>query len=124
MPLVPGGSVTLSDGAQGSSWTELLHLNGAEAMATYTGDAHPVIGAGSPAVTRRILPGGGRVHYLSTRLAGASSYLFVINHGRATATVPAEGTNLLGSRPVTGTLTLAAGDVAVVRESRTDGDAS
>ena len=156
VPLVPGGSVTLSDGAQGSSWTELLHLNGAEAMATYTGDAHPVIGAGSPAVTRRILPGGGRVHYLSTRLAGAdlrsfaarvlaeahvptagfdgvevvrrragsSSYLFVINHGRATATVPAEGTNLLGSRPVTGTLTLAAGDVAVVRESRTDGDAS
>ena len=155
VPLPQGAQVTLSDGSTGSSWTELLHLRGAEAVTTYTGDAHPVIGSGSPAVTRRILPGGGRVHYLSTRLEGAAlrgvvarvlaeasveapgfdgvevvrrraaagTYLFVINHGSSPATVRAAGMDLLTGLAVRSAVTVAAGDVAVVREEPIAGSA-
>lgn len=72
IPLPAGRLVTLSDGSAGSSWTEVLHLGEADAVASYTADAHPVIGPGAPAITRRSLPGGGRVHYLSTRLDDAA----------------------------------------------------
>jgi beta-galactosidase len=42
--------------------------------------------------------------------------LFAFNHGDAMVTLPAAGVDLLSGREVTGTLALAAGDVAVVRE--------
>jgi beta-galactosidase len=44
------------------------------------------------------------------------SWLFAFNHGDAMVTLPAAGVDLLSGREVTGTLALAAGDVAVVRE--------
>lgn len=69
VPLRDGERVTLSDGSTAEAWTERLHLSDATAVCAYTDDAHPVVGPGSPAITERPLPGGGRVHYLSTRLA-------------------------------------------------------
>lgn len=71
VPLREGESVTLSDGSIGSSWTEIVQVIDAEVIAAYSDDAHPVIGTGSPAITRRIV-GTGSAHYFSTRLEGAS----------------------------------------------------
>ncbi|MGL3149499.1 beta-galactosidase [Microbacterium sp. A82] len=66
VPLRSDDSVTLSDGTRAESWTEVVHLDGAEAVVTYTDDAHPVIPSGSPAFTRNRF-GTGLAHYLSTR---------------------------------------------------------
>lgn len=66
IPLRPDDTVTLSDGTRAGSWTEVVHLDGAEAVITYTEDAHPVIAPGSPAFTRNDF-GTGVAHYLSTR---------------------------------------------------------
>lgn len=71
VPLRPSESVTLSDGTVGSSWTEILQALDAAVIASYTADAHPVIGSGAPAITRREV-GKGVVHYISTRLDGES----------------------------------------------------
>lgn len=71
VPLRVGESVTLSDGTLGTAWTEIVHAVDADVVAAYTDDAHPAIGAGAPAITRRVA-GRGVVHYLSTRLEGAS----------------------------------------------------
>ena len=71
VPLPDGAVLTLSDGSTAGSWSELVHLVGARAVALYTADAHPVIGAGSPAITRHAVDGG-VVHYLSTRLDDAA----------------------------------------------------
>ncbi|NUT31208.1 MAG: beta-galactosidase, partial [Streptomyces sp.] len=51
-----------------------------------------------------------------------ADYLFVINHsGRdAEVTVPADATELLTGKPANGSVTVPAGDVAVVREPRGD----
>ncbi len=59
-PLRAGETVRLDDGSRGSLWSELLHPDGAEVVASYQDG--PV--AGGPAVTRR-----GRAWYVSTRLA-------------------------------------------------------
>lgn len=67
VPLREEATLTLSDGSMAGRWSEKLHLRGAEVVATYTSDAHPAIGDGSPAVTRHAL-GSGTAHYLSTRL--------------------------------------------------------
>lgn len=66
VPLRADDVVTLSDGTRAGSWTEVVHLDSAEAVVTYTGDAHPVIASGSPAFTRNRY-GAGLAHYLSTR---------------------------------------------------------
>jgi beta-galactosidase len=55
------------------------------------------------------------------RAAAAGSYLFVINHTDADASVAADGVELLTGAQVTGKLTVAAGDVAVVREAAVGG---
>lgn len=70
VPLAADERVTLDDGSRAEAWTELVHLRGAEAVARYGEDAHPVIPPGSPAVARHA-HGSGVAHYLSTRL-GAS----------------------------------------------------
>jgi beta-galactosidase len=50
------------------------------------------------------------------RSNGSQSWLFVINHSAVEARVPARGVELIGNVPVTGTLVVSAGGVAVVRE--------
>lgn len=51
------------------------------------------------------------------RVSAETSWLFVINHGDAPATVPAFGVDLLTGDRVGGELSLAAGAVAVIREA-------
>lgn len=71
VPLRGDATLTLSDGSTAGRWSERIRLRGAEAVATYTSDAHPVVGDGGPAVTRHRL-GTGTAHYLSTRLTPGS----------------------------------------------------
>jgi beta-galactosidase len=138
--------VALTDGGTGRIWTELLHLDGAEAVTSYVDGPLP----GSPAVTRHQF-GGGIAHYVTTVLDAPSttrlldelcreagvrgptiaetgvetvrrrhanaSYLFVINHTEREVEMPTAGTDLLTGRAVTGAVTVPAGGVAVVRES-------
>ncbi|HEU4534508.1 MAG TPA: beta-galactosidase trimerization domain-containing protein, partial [Polyangiaceae bacterium] len=128
------------------TWTEHLHLAGAQAVATYRDGPLP----GVPAVTRRPFPGGA-AWYLATRLdddalgavvdraladAGVRpaapappgvelvrrrgegrSFLFAINHGAEPASIAVRGHDLVADAPVDGALVLAPGAVAVVRES-------
>ncbi|MFF0078733.1 beta-galactosidase [Streptomyces canus] len=65
-PLRRDERITLSDGTQGTAWSESLHAEGAETLATYT---HGML-ADSPAVTRNAF-GTGHGWYLSTRLDDA-----------------------------------------------------
>jgi beta-galactosidase len=145
-PLLPTDVVALTDGGTGRIWTELLHLDGAEAVTSYVDGPLP----GSPAVTRHQF-GGGIAHYVTTVLDAPSttrlldelcreagvrgptiaetgvetvrrrhanaSYLFVINHTEREVEMPTAGTDLLTGRAVTGAVTVPAGGVAVVRES-------
>jgi beta-galactosidase len=144
-PLHPEQTVTLSDGAQGSLWSEMLRTESAQLLTSYTDG--PV--AGAPATTVNQF-GAGRAYYLSTRLDsdslgevlrsvcadagvvapaqvpegvevvrrhdGENGYLFVINHTETEIEVDAAGTELLTGTVVSG-LVVSAGSVAVVRES-------
>ncbi|MFE2218992.1 beta-galactosidase [Streptomyces canus] len=65
-PLRRDERITLSDGTQGTAWSESLQAEGAETLATFT---HGML-AGSPAVTRNTF-GAGHGWYLSTRLDDA-----------------------------------------------------
>jgi beta-galactosidase len=50
------------------------------------------------------------------RRRGDASWLFVLNHTDGEATVAADGTDIVSGVPVSGSVTLPAGGVAVVRE--------
>jgi len=65
-PLPKDEQAVLSDGSRGSSWSESLRTEGAEALAAYTGGTL----VGSPALTRHRF-GAGQGWYLSTRLDDA-----------------------------------------------------
>ncbi|MFG2652484.1 beta-galactosidase [Streptomyces sp. NPDC048436] len=65
-PLGHGELIQLSEGSRATVWSELLHTEGAETLATYT---HGMLDAG-PALTRHRF-GGGQGWYLSTRLEDA-----------------------------------------------------
>jgi beta-galactosidase len=143
-PLAEGERVGIDGGGTATVWTELLHLDGAETVASYTGGPLP----GVPAVTRNRY-GAGLAWYLATRLDGAStvrllrmacgeagvaaggappgvelvrragggrSYLFALNHNGDPATVHADGVDLVGGGTVSGALTVPPGGVAVIRE--------
>jgi beta-galactosidase len=146
-PLRPGESVALSPGGpdgsrRGTLWSERLRADGATVLARYAeGDL-----AGLPAITRHSF-GAGTAWYVSTMLADegldqlvrevaddsgmavgestvsrrvdgdGNSWLFAFNHGDAPVAVPVSGVELLSGRDVAGTLELAPGDVAVVRET-------
>jgi len=71
VPMHTGRRITLDDGSRGEAWSEVLHAVDAEVVAAYTADAHAVLPAGSPAITRRRVDEG-VVHYISTRLDDAS----------------------------------------------------
>ncbi len=148
-PLRAGDRVALDDGTSADVWCELLHLTGAEAVASYADG--PL--AGTPAVTVH-RHGEGTVWYTGTRLGPAglqrlvstalttagvqptvpmvtapagleatrrvgdrASYLFLINHGSDAAHVRATGYDLVADREVTGTASVTAGGVAVIRQT-------
>jgi beta-galactosidase len=145
-PLREGENVTLDDGSRADVWTELLHLEGAAAIASYT--SGPVTGV--PAITRNDY-GAGTAWYAGTRLddqatsrltdrllaeAGVkppltpvpglevvtrandtATFLFLINHTTSDIDVELEGRELLTSETVTGTLRVPAGEVRVVHRT-------
>jgi beta-galactosidase len=137
----------LGDSTLGAdTWAEDLELDGASAVATYVdGPAAGLpavtrreVGSGSawyvatrldPAGSDRLaerlvaesgveqLPGAGPDVEVARRVGDAGSWLFVINHGSAPAAVPVHGHDLVSGRHVAGDLEVAAGGVAVVRET-------
>ncbi|MGC4857267.1 beta-galactosidase [Micromonospora sp. DT4] len=145
-PLREGEPVAL-DGTTADVWTESLHPDGAEVLASYTDGSLP----GVPALTRRPL-GAGAAWYVGTRLDepatdrlvarlldeagvrpaaqaptgvevvrrrdGERTWLFAINHTEAEVRVAVRGTELLTGTRCTGELTVPAGEVAVIREDR------
>jgi len=144
-PLRAGERVRLDDGSGADVWTEWLHAEGAEVLATYADGPLP----GVPALTRHAV-GAGAAWYVGTRLdetgtdrlvarllaesgarppvpapegvevvrrrAADRSWLFVINHGDAEARLAVTGTELLSGGRCAGELVVPAGEVAVVRE--------
>lgn len=124
VPLRSGESVTLSDGTRGTAWTEIVHAGAAEVVASYTADAHAAIGEGAPAITRREF-GKGVVHYLSTRLEGASldAHVRRILEGAGVAAHPdaGEGLEIVRRRAGAQTYLFAINHTAQPRRVRTTG---
>jgi beta-galactosidase len=144
-PLLAGERVTLDDGGSADVWTEDLRLAGAEGIVHYVdgpvpgraavtrhelGDgvawyvatrtdvettarlvARMVADAGVVPVTRAT-PGV----EVQRRRTGHVSWLFVLNHTDDAVSVPATGTDIVSGVSVSGSVTLPAGGVAVVRE--------
>jgi beta-galactosidase len=144
-PLGPDGSVRLDDGSAVSVWTELLHLEGADAVASYANGPT----AGVAAITRHPV-GEGTAWYVATRLeapalarfvqrvvdeAGVAavldapsgvdavrregdgrSFLFVFNHTDQAVTIRASGLDVRENVPVDGSMTIPAGGYAVLKE--------
>ncbi|TDC36726.1 beta-galactosidase [Micromonospora sp. KC213] len=144
-PLREGERVNLDDGSVADVWTEWLHPEGAEVLASYVDGPLP----GVAALTRHRV-GAGTAWYAATRLDGAAtdrlvarllaesgarppagaptgvevvrrrgadaSWLFVINHTDAEARLEVTGTDLITGTSCRGELLLPAGEVAVVRE--------
>ena len=136
-PLPPGVWVTLDNGSRADMWTEVLTTAGADVVASYLDGPLP----GTPAVTRN-----GTAWYVATRLDEAATAaladritaeagvrrpdgartgvevvrrddcLFVLNRTADPVTVPATGTELMSGEPCNGTVTVAPGAAAVVRE--------
>jgi beta-galactosidase len=139
IPLAKGDKVTLDDGTEGQTWSEVAHPIDAEVVASFK--EYP----GTGAVFHRKL-GEGHVWYLSTRPADLDplfdrlgvtadfpgtppglelvrrrhedgrGYLFAINHGEEPVKVPATGRNLLTGKPWAPMLSLKPGECAVIRE--------
>ena len=61
-PLRPEAVVALDDDTQARLWTEDVQVDDAQVVASFTDGPFP----GSPAITRRALPGGGAAWYLAT----------------------------------------------------------
>ncbi|MEU5567832.1 beta-galactosidase [Micromonospora musae] len=144
-PLREGERVRLDDGSTADVWTEWLHPEGAEVLASYADGPLP----GVAAVTRHPV-GAGAAWYLGTRLDqsatdrlvarlvaesgvrpaaaapagvevvrrrdGERSWLFVLNHTDDVARLSVTGMDLLTGLRCDGALVVPAGEVAVVRE--------
>jgi beta-galactosidase len=133
VPAMPGQTIPLkfdtSDETATDLWAEVIHLEGAEALATFTTDFF----AGSPAVTRHHY-GRGTAYYIGTRLGSETmsalmkrvadgagiqpalavpagvevirrkgngkKYVCIFNHLAAPVTVDVAGTDLLTGQPV------------------------
>jgi beta-galactosidase len=145
-PLREHERVRLDNGWTADVWTEHLHLEGAEALATYVDGPVP----GAPALTRHSY-GAGRAWYSACRLeqgavdelvvrlldetgiprpgagpgvevvrrvaADGRAWTFVINHTGTAAGLALRGHDLVSDRTVDGHLRVEAGGVAVVREA-------
>lgn len=149
-PLLPDDRVPLSDGTTATGWSEFGAATTAQVLASYGGGpaaGSPAVTVNSygqgrawyvgtdlddPALDRLVdavlaergirpvvggLPRGVEV---VRRRSGTQSWLVVINHTGSDADVAADGYDLLGRRPVTGSTTVPAGGLAVVEE-RVDG---
>ncbi|MGM9471605.1 beta-galactosidase [Pseudarthrobacter sp. YS3] len=144
-PLLAGARLKLSDGGVSTVWSEDLRLAGAEAVQTFTeyplegvpSLTRHAVGSGAAwylatfpdpdgieTVVERLLAESGvtpvaqadaGLELTRRRASDGSSYLFVINHSRSSASVQASGTDLLSGEPFAGTV--AAGSVAVIAEA-------
>jgi beta-galactosidase len=144
-PLLAGDRVALDDGGSADVWSEDLRLAGAEAVVSYVDGPVPgrpavtrhALGGGvawyvatrtdvatTARLVERIVADAGVAPVAPTtpgvevqrRRNGDASWLFVLNHTDDTATVAAHGTDIVSGVPVSGSVTLPAGGVAVVRE--------
>jgi beta-galactosidase len=145
-PVDPAESLRLSDGSTASTWTEWVHLAGAEAVASF--ENGPL--AGIPAVTRNDR-GLGTAWYVGTvldapalrallataadgagidrpasapvgveivrRRGPAADYLFVLNHSDAAFELATHGTELITATVIDDALVVPAGEARVVRQS-------
>ena len=144
-PLAPGQTVQLDDGTTADLWTEWLHLTSAQPIASYVDGPLPGIpavtenaygdgtafyvatrldDAGTAAIVSRCLertevrpvtdtgPGVEVVR----RHGDTHSWLFVLNHTEEPADVAVTGRELIRDTDCSGTITVPAGGVAVVRE--------
>jgi beta-galactosidase len=145
-PLATGAQVSLSrDGWTGSVWTELTRVDGAEVIASYADGPvagqpaitrHPV-GAGAAWYVGTALDDAALATLLDEirraagvhppavapagvevvrRRSATGSYLFVLNHTPAAATIATNGYDLVSEAEVGGSLTVPPGGSAVVRE--------
>lgn len=145
-PLRAGEVVALDDGSSATVWTEHVHADGAEVVASYVDGQLP----GVPAVTRND-HGDGVAWYLACGLTGdgldrlvrtaldqagaptgaegvevvrrsgevagvAVSWLVAVNHGDGDAELSAVGVELLSGARASGRVVVPAGGVVVVRE--------
>lgn len=146
-PLQEGETFDLDNGWGGTEWTEHVHAESAETIARYRGGHLD----GSPAVTLRTFPSGGRAVYVSAGLevdaiaalvdqliaqptgvpgrgvpglevgvreSEDERFVFLLNHGAEAATVEIDGHELLTDAPVSGTVTVPAGETRVIRTPR------
>ncbi|MEV7692341.1 beta-galactosidase [Microbacterium sp. NPDC089189] len=144
-PLLEGDAVTLSSGAVAETWTERIRTVDAETVATYTsgplaglpavtrrrvgrGSAWYVsadLSSGLDELVGRIVTDAGVTPDLpvvdgvesTRRTDGDRTWLFLINHSGLDRDVPADGVELVTAETVSGTVTVPAGAVRVVREN-------
>ena len=146
-PLAPDQAVQLDDGTSADLWTEWLHLAGARALTSYVDGPLPEVpavtehtyGAGTAFYVATRLDDAGTVGIVTRALERAGvrpqesvrpgvevvwrhgdthSWLFVLNHTEQHVEVPATGRDLIRDVDCSGTVSVPAGGVAVVRESR------
>jgi beta-galactosidase len=149
-PLAPGQTVQLDDGATADLWTEWLHLAGARAIASYVDGPLPGIpavtehrygkgtaiyvatrlnAAATSAVVARCLQHAGIEPVAKTepgvevvrRHSDTRSWLFVLNHTDRPTEVAATGCELIRDEDCSGTISVPARGVAVVRERSRSG---
>lgn len=145
-PLADGDRVALTGGGYGGIWTETVHLTGAEPVAEYRGgvlDGRPAItrhhhgdaltwyvstrpddgtyqrllaGVARDAGVVPVCPAAPAGVEAVRRQDGDRSWLFLLNHTDRAQRIPATGTDLITGATVDEAITVAAGDVAVLRE--------
>ncbi len=144
-PLGPGQTVELDDGSTASIWTEMLHLQGAEPVAAYSNGplaGTPAVtrhevgdGVAWYVATRLDQERVDRLIADITSVAGIGpvleappgvevvrrtgegrSFVFLLNHTGDQVRVAVDGWDLREDRATDGSLQVAAGGVAVVRE--------
>ncbi|WP_022917516.1 beta-galactosidase [Ruania albidiflava] len=145
-PLLATEQVTLDDGTRADVWTERIETTTAEVVRTFTDGPLPggpaitrnAVGqgaawyvatrqdeAGTAALMDSLLAESGvqpeadvprGVEAVRRRSEDGTGYLFLLNHTEEQAQVPANGTDLVTGAAVDGSVTLAAGAIAVVQE--------
>jgi beta-galactosidase len=143
-PLLAGSQLKLDDGTVSTIWSEHVHLAGADAVQKFTeyplegvpALTRRAVGEGAAwylatfpdrngidALVDRLLAESGvspvtaadpGVEVVRRRLPDGGSFLFAINHTRASASVAAIGMDLLTGEPFAGSVP--AGSVAVIEE--------
>lgn len=147
-PLLPGTTIQLSDGSHSSLWAERMTLSTAEAVVSYVDGPVPngaavarnahgdgvawyvstvlerdsltdvVTQAASLAGVTASAMGGNSQVEIVRRSAPDRSYLFIINHGADSITVPASGDELVTESRADTDIVVPGGSVRVVREVR------